>query len=195
MNNLLTESIFSYYNKNIIKLMFSEPSKNIEQLGIQAGQEIADLGSGSGAYTIASAKALISTGKVYAIDINKELLNKVKNEGIKQGLYNIEVIWGDIDAPNGTKLRDFSVDIALVCNILFQVENKDVLVKEVRRILKPGGRALVVDWSDSFGGIGPKPQSVFGLEKAKEIFEKNGFHVEREFSAGSHHYGLVFKKL
>jgi ubiquinone/menaquinone biosynthesis C-methylase UbiE len=123
--------------------MFSEPSKNIEQLGIQAGQEIADLGSGSGAYTLASARALISTGKVYAIDINKELLNKVKNEGIKQGLYNIEVIWGDIDAPNGTKLRDFSVDIALVCNILFQVENKDVLVKEVRRILKPGGRNRV----------------------------------------------------
>ncbi len=175
--------------------MFSDPVKNIEQLGVQAGQEIADLGSGSGAYTLASAKALISTGKVYAIDINKDLLNKVKNEGVKQGLYNIEVIWGDIDTPNGTKLRDFSVDIALVCNVLFQIENKDVLVKEVRRILKPGGKALVVDWTDSFGGLGPKQSHVFGLDKSKEIFEKNGFHVEREFSGGGHHYGLVFKKL
>ncbi len=175
--------------------MFSDPTKNIEHLGIQAGQEIADLGSGSGAYTIAVSKALISTGKVYAIDINKDLLNKVKNEGVKQGLYNIEVIWGDIDAPNGTKLRDFSVDIAMVCNILFQVENKDVLVKEVRRILKPGGRVLVVDWTDTFGGLGPKQNAVFGEDSAKEIFEKNGFHTDREFSGGSHHYGLIFKKL
>jgi ubiquinone/menaquinone biosynthesis C-methylase UbiE len=175
--------------------MFSDPVKNIEQCGIQAGMEIADLGSGSGAYAIATAKALVSTGKVYAIDINKDLLNKVKNDGVKQGLYNIEVIWGDIDKPNGSKLRDFSVDMALVCNILFQVENKDVLVKEVRRILKPGGRVLVVDWTDSFGGLGPKPGAIIKMQDAVDMFEKNGFHLDREIGAGSHHYGLILKKL
>lgn len=175
--------------------MFSDPVKNIEQCSIQAGQEVADFGSGSGAYTLAVAKALMSTGKVYAIDINKDLLNKVKNDGIKQGFYNIEVIWGDIDKPNGTKLRDFSVDMALVCNIFFQVENREVLVKEVRRILKPGGKVLVVDWTDAFGGLGPKAQSVVKKTSAVEIFEKNGFHLDREITAGSHHYGLIFKKL
>ncbi|KND49954.1 MAG: hypothetical protein AB198_01375 [Parcubacteria bacterium C7867-003] len=131
--------------------MFSDPIKNIEQCSIQAGMEIADLGSGSGAYSLATAKALVSTGKVYAIDINKDLLNKLRNEGVKKGLYNIEVIWGDIDKFGGTKLRDYSVDMALLCNILFQLENKSEVVKEIKRILKPGGRVLVVDWSDSFG--------------------------------------------
>lgn len=175
--------------------MFSDPTKNIEQSGIQPGMEIADLGSGSGAYSIASAKALVSTGKVYAIDINKDLLNKLRNEGVKQGLYNIEVIWGDIDKFGGTKLRDYSVDMALACNILFQLENKDEVVKEIKRILKPGGRVLVVDWSDSFGGLGPKPQAIVRRDVALEMFEKNGFHLEREISAGSHHYGLILKKL
>lgn len=175
--------------------MFSDPVKNIEQCSIQAGMEIADFGSGSGAYTLASSKALISTGKVYAIDINKDLLNKVKNEGVKQGLYNIEVIWGDIEKPNGTKLRDFSVDMVLVCNVLFQVENREVLIKEVRRVLKPGGRVLVIDWTDSFGGLGPKPQMILKMTSAVDIFQKNGFHLDREISAGAHHYGLIFKKL
>ena len=175
--------------------MFSDPVKNIEQCSIQAGMEIADLGSGSGAYSIATAKALVSTGKVYAIDINKDLLNKLRNEGVKQGLYNIEVIWGDIDKLGGTKLRDYSVDMTLVCNILFQLENKEEVVKEIKRILKPGGRALVVDWSDSFGGLGPKPQAIFRRDVALDMFEKNGFHLEKEISAGSHHYGLILKKL
>jgi hypothetical protein len=61
--------------------------------------------------------------------------------------------------------------------------------------LKVGGRALVVDWSDSFGGIGPEPKKVVTKIAAQEMFEKNGFHLDREINAGSHHYGLIFKKL
>jgi SAM-dependent methyltransferase len=67
--------------------------------GIQAGMEIADLGAGSGFYTIAAAKALISTGRVYAVDAQKDLLTKIKNNAVSQGLYNVEVIWGDIEKP------------------------------------------------------------------------------------------------
>ncbi|TSC69926.1 MAG: SAM-dependent methyltransferase [Parcubacteria group bacterium Gr01-1014_46] len=175
--------------------MFSDPIKNVEQCGIQAGMEIADLGSGSGAYSISAGRALMSTGKVYAIDINKDLLNKLKNSAVKEGIYNIEVIWGDIDKLGGTKLRDFSVDLVFLCNILFQLENKEEVIKEVRRILKPGGRVLVVDWTDSFGGLGPKPQAIIRKDVVLPMLEKNGFHLDREISAGAHHYGLIMKKL
>jgi ubiquinone/menaquinone biosynthesis C-methylase UbiE len=175
--------------------MFSDPQKNIEQCGIQAGMEIADLGAGSGFYTIAAGKALIATGRVYAIDVQKELLTKIKNSAVAQGLYNVEVIWGDIEKPSGTHLREASIDLALLTNILFQLDNKQDLLSEVKRILKPGGRVLVVDWSDSFGGIGPEPKKVVLKTSAVEMFEKNGFHLDREIEAGSHHYGLIFKKL
>ena len=175
--------------------MFSDPQKNIEQCGIQAGMEIADLGAGSGFYTIAAGKALISTGRVYAIDVQKELLTKIKNTAVAQGLYNVEVIWGDIEKPSGTHLRESSIDLALLTNILFQLDNKQDVLSEVKRILKPGGRVLVVDWSDSFGGIGPEPKKVVLKTSAVEMFEKNGFHLDREIDAGSHHYGIIFKKL
>ena len=175
--------------------MFSDPVKIVASCGIQAGMDIADLGAGSGHYTLAAAKALISTGRVYAIDVEKELLSKLKNEATRQGLYNVEVIWGDFEKPNGTKLRDFSVDLVLLCNVLFQVEDKKGVIKEVQRILKPNGKVLVVDWSDSFGGIGPSLKSVVKAEKSKEMFEKEGFHLDKEIEAGSHHYGLIYKKL
>jgi ubiquinone/menaquinone biosynthesis C-methylase UbiE len=175
--------------------MFSDPQKNIEQCGIQAGMEVADLGAGSGFYTLAAAKALISTGRVYAIDVQKDLLTKIKNNAVGEGLYNVEVIWGDVEKVGGTHLRDGAVDLALICNLLFQLEDKKSAVLEIKRVLKPAGRVLVVDWSDSFGGIGPKMNMVVKKEEVLEMFGDAGFHMEREISAGAHHYGLIFKKL
>ena len=175
--------------------MFSDPQKIIEQCSIQAGMEIADFGSGSGFYTVAGAKALISTGRVYAIDAQKDLLTKLKNNTAREGLYNVEVIWGDIGKVGGTHLRENSIDLVFVCNVIFQVEDKSSLILEVKRVLKSGGRVLLVDWSDSFGGIGPKADVVFKKETALDMFEKNGFHMDREVLAGAHHYGIIFKKL
>jgi len=175
--------------------MFSDPIKNVEQCNIQAGMEIADFGSGSGHYSIAAARALISTGRVYAIDIQQELLTKLKNTATHEGLYNIEVIWGDIEKLGGTKLKDNSINLVFLSNILFQVENKDMVIKEVKRVLQSGGRVMVVDWTDSFGGLGPKPEVVFRKDMAISTFEKNGFHLDREILAGAHHYGLIYKKL
>ena len=175
--------------------MFSEPAKIVEQCGIQAGMDIADFGAGSGHYSLAVAKALRSTGRVYAIEVQKDLLTKLKNHAVQEGIYNIEVIWGDLEKMNGTKLRDMSVDMVFICNVFFQLEDKETPIKEAKRILKPGGKIVFVEWSESFGGIGPHAKSVFKKDKASPFFEKMGFHVDREIHAGSHHYGFIFKKL
>ncbi|MCX6701763.1 MAG: methyltransferase domain-containing protein [Candidatus Zambryskibacteria bacterium] len=175
--------------------MFSDPVKNVEQCGIQAGMEIADFGSGSGHYSLAAARALISTGRVYAIDIQQELLTKLKNTATREGIYNIEVIWGDIEKINGTKLKDNTIDLVFLSNILFQIDDKEGVVKEVVRVLRSGGRVLVIDWMDSFGGLGPKPEVVFKKDVAMKMFEKYSFHLDREILAGEHHYGLIYKKL
>jgi ubiquinone/menaquinone biosynthesis C-methylase UbiE len=175
--------------------MFSDPVKNVEQCGIQAGMEIADFGSGSGHYSLAAARALIATGRVYAIDIQQGLLSKLKNTAAREGIYNIEVIWGDIEKVNGTKLRDNSIDLVFLSNILFQIDDKEAVIKEVKRVLRSGARVLIVDWTDSFGGLGPKGDVVFRKDAAINLFEKNGFHLDREILAGAHHYGLIYKKL
>jgi len=174
---------------------FSDPKKNIDQCGIQAGMIIADLGSGSGFYTLESAKALGSTGKVYAVDAQKDLLARLKNNATKEGLFNVEVIWGDIEKVGGTHIKDNSIDLILICNLMFQVTDKKGVVVETRRILASGGRVLLVDWTDSFGGIGPHKEHVFGKVDAEHLFEASGFSKDREIQAGSHHYGFIYKKL
>lgn len=174
--------------------MFSNPQKIIEEFGLSEGARVADLGSGSGFYALAAAKRVGERGRVFAVDAQKEMLQKLKNEARRLRLHNIETFWGDIEKLGGTRLADQAVDACLIANTLFFVEHKENFLAEVKRILKPGGQALLVDWKDSFGGMGPAPEHVIGAAEARTLFEKAGFSFERDVSAGAHHYGFIFRR-
>jgi ubiquinone/menaquinone biosynthesis C-methylase UbiE len=174
--------------------MFSNPENNIEQFHIDPGMSVADLGSGAGFYSLALAKEVGPSGKVYSVDIQKELLSKLQTEAHNEGIANIKLVWGDLDEVGGSTLNDQSVDRVVIANVLFQVEDKDNLIKEAYRILKPGSKLLFVDWSDSFGGLGPRPQDVIKEDVAKTLFESEGFEFEKDIQTGDHHYGFIVKK-
>jgi ubiquinone/menaquinone biosynthesis C-methylase UbiE len=78
---------------------------------------------------------------------------------------------------------------------MFQMTDKKTVMAEIKRILASGGRVLLVDWTDSFGGIGPHTGHVFSKVDAESLFESQGFSKDREIQAGSHHYGFIYKKL
>jgi ubiquinone/menaquinone biosynthesis C-methylase UbiE len=175
--------------------MFSDPENNIKQFGLTSGMQVADFGSGSGFYAMTAAKAVLPSGKVFAVDIQKDLLQKLKNAAEKSHLNNLDIIWGDLEHLGGTKLRENSLDAVIISNLFFQIENRDALCLETKRILRVNGRALVVDWDGSSSGIGPSDKDIVSKEKITTLFEDHGFKLDREISAGSHHYGLVFRKI
>jgi ubiquinone/menaquinone biosynthesis C-methylase UbiE len=171
--------------------MFSDPASNLAKLGINEGMKVVDLGSGSGFYTFEAAKRAGSTGRVYSVDVIKELLERVRSTGAAQGLHNIEVVWGNVEKIGGTKLREGIADRAIASNVLFQIEKPDEFVLEIKRILKPGGKVLVIDWSE-LSALSPK--TLVPAIKAQTLFEKAGFKLEKSFDAGEHHYGLIFDR-
>ena len=178
--------------------MFTDPLKNIESLGLHDGLIVADMGAGSGFYSIPMAYAVRPHGKVYALEVQQDLVERAKKEANGAGVTNMEAMWVNIEKLGGTKLRDGLCDVVLISNVLFQIEDKPTFVKEVARILKVGGRALVIDWSESFGMVGPHPDHVVNATRAKELFEASGtgsFKVEREINAGAHHYGIIFTRI
>ncbi len=175
--------------------MFSDPQENIQQFSLGPGNFVADFGAGSGFYSFAAAEAVGPSGKVYAVDVQKDLLEKLKNEARNiRHLNNVDIIWGDLDHLGGTRLRESSLDAVIASNVFFQLEKKDNACMEMKRILKPGGRVLFIDWASSFGGVGPQPQDVFSEEMAKKLFEKHGFKEDRSIGAGAQHYGIIFRK-
>ncbi|MCI5108404.1 MAG: class I SAM-dependent methyltransferase [Candidatus Pacebacteria bacterium] len=173
--------------------MFSNPKRIIDSLSIIPGMKIADIGSGSGEYSLPLAEATGSSGKVYAIDIQKDLLERLKKAADERGIMNIDILWGDVDEDGGTGLKDNSVDMSIAPNILFQVEKPESLAKEIGRITKPNGKVVLIDWSDSFGGLGPRKESIFSKEKALTVF--SGFEKVSEIEAGDHHWGIILKKV
>lgn len=171
--------------------MFSDPSLNLSRLGLVDGMKVIDLGAGSGFYSIEAARRVGNTGRVYAIDVQKDLLDRLRALGVGQGIRNIEVIWGNAEKIGGTKLREAIADRVIASNILFQIEKPDEFALEVKRILKSGGKLLLVDWS----GLTPLGPKTFVSEKqAQTLFEKNGFTLDQSFGAGDHHYGLVLTR-
>ena len=171
-----------------------QPSQNLEHVGIQPGVHVADLGAGSGFYTIAVAKMAGPEGKVFAIDVRKDMLDKIQTAAQENSLGNVVAAWGNLEVEGGSRLRDESVDVALVTNTLFQIEDKAGLAKEVVRILKPKGSLVVIDWKESFGGMGPSPDSVVSSEEAVDLFTLAGLTKDSDIDAGEYQYGFVMTK-
>jgi ubiquinone/menaquinone biosynthesis C-methylase UbiE len=151
----------------------------------------ADLGSGTGEYTFELAQRVGSTGKVFALDVQKGLVDKLANECQKKHLTNVSVIWDDMDDTSGIALKDACIDRIVIANTLFQIGDIQKFASEVKRILKPKGMVLIIDWAESFGGIGPTPQHVITRARAQEIFEKVGLYTVKDINAGEHHYGFI----
>jgi len=175
-------------------MAFADPQQNIRNLNLREGMHVADFGTGSGHYAFALSRAVGESGRVYAVDIQRDLLGRLKNEATRGRYGNVVISWGDIEQPKGSKLREGLMDAVVLSNTLFQIEDRDAAAQEVKRVLKPGGHVLVIDWTDSFGHLGPRPEDIISLEKVQALFSGAGFSEEKIFDAGEHHYGIIFKK-
>ena len=172
--------------------LFNNPTKNVHQMGLTDGMKVGDLGSGSGHYVLAAAGVVGPAGRVYAVDIQEDVLKHIRDSGSQKHLSNIETIWGDIEKPGGTKLREHILDAVILSNVLFQVDDKQAVVDEIKRILKPDGKVLAFDWAGPYNGMGPPPERVVSEHEAEELFISNGFHKVKSFRGGPHHYSILF---
>jgi len=171
---------------------FSSPKENVLQLGFHEGMKVGDFGAGSGHYARAAAAIVGHSGKVYAIDVQEDILKHLKLNSHEHHQRIIETVWGDIEKLGGTHLRDASLDAVILANTLFQIENRGGLLGEIKRTLKSDGKCLLVDWAGSYGGMGPLPEQVVSEHEAEAFFINGGFHKVKSFRAGPHHYGVIF---
>lgn len=170
------------------------PAQMLAACNLQVTDTVADFGAGSGFLTKAAAM-LVPKGNVFSIEIHKEIVNRLVRDAKEANLENVHPLWGDIELPGGTRLDDNSTDFVVVSNVLFHLDDKIACINEAKRIIKPGGRLLVVDWSESFGGIGPAPSAVITKQMVEEICAHAGFvKLSDQLPAGDHHYAILFKK-
>ncbi|MFT7644447.1 MAG: ubiquinone/menaquinone biosynthesis C-methylase UbiE [Candidatus Paceibacteria bacterium] len=162
---------------------------------LNEGDIVADFGAGSGFFLKSLSTAVGETGRVFACEIQKMLVEKLGELARQQGFSNIHPLWCDLEEENGIKIGTGELDTAILVNTLFIIENKETAIKEMARTVRKGGKFFVIDWTESFSGMGPQPGHVVTTDMATALFEANGFVLDREYPAGEHHYGLAFRKI
>ena len=171
---------------------FVDPLTCTLQMGLKEGMTVGDFGTGTGHYAFSLAHIVGESGKVYAVDVQQDLLRRLAVELPQRGFSNIEIVWGDIERLGGTKLKDATLDAVVLSNTLFQLSKKDAAIAELKRVLKPSGKLLIVDWSGAHGGLGPAEENVVPEETAEAIFTSAGFKKLKSCVGGPHHYSLLF---
>lgn len=172
---------------------FLNPTQLLRQAGLLSGMKIADLGCGTGYIVLPTAKMLGAQGRVYAVDIRRSMLQQITVKAQERGLFNIQPVWADLTIAGSTKIPDKSVDAAFLVNVLFQLPKREPAVQEAQRIVRPGGKVVVVDWNDTPVSFGPTPEQRISETQVQGMFGSN-FTLDKKLSVGAYHFGFVFVK-
>jgi len=173
---------------------FLEPERIVKNFGLKPGDHVADFGAGHGYFTLPLARAVGREGKVWAIDIQQPALDIIRSKAKIEHLLNVEYVRANLEEPGSSGVGERFFDFVLIANILFQSEGKGALFGEARRLLREGGRLAVVEWGETPSPLGPPAGLRVKKETARALASQSGLELDREFSAGPHHYGLLFTK-
>ena len=171
---------------------FFEPKRILKKLGIDKTiRDIADFGCGYGTFTIPVAQTV--KGKVYAIDIEPDMVEETKRKAEKRKLGNVETIIRDF-VSDGSGLENESVDYVMLFNIL-HLNNPETLLREAYRILRKGGKLGIIHWNyDSATPRGPPMEIRPKPEQCIKWARNSGFNHPLQYDLKSYHYGIVLTK-
>lgn len=183
------------------------------ELRLRRDSHIADFGCGIGENSKILSE-LVPDGKVFAVDVQKDLLEHIetdiKKEKKKQEKVNLEnkdghvvdeilyqnivPVWGDIEELEGTRLRDDSIDAILISNVFFLLTHKKTAIMEMKRVLKKYGKILFIDWHTHLGNSVLHKERVLKEEDIITMFEEFGFIVHSRIHKDKHHFVLLIEK-
>ena len=141
-------------------------------LGVEPGMTVADIGAGSGYYTVRLARQVGPTGRILAEDVTPDYLQMLRQRIVNGGLGNVEVIAGE---PDDAKLPAASVDAAILIHMYHEITQPFGLLSRLAVAMKPGGRVGIVDLDDIPSRHGTPPK-LLRCELAAVGYRETGFH-------------------
>jgi ubiquinone/menaquinone biosynthesis C-methylase UbiE len=124
---------------------WQKPTAVMASLQLHKGDDVADIGAGGGYFTFRLADEVGPTGKVYAVDVDDDMLGVLKEQIAAEGRKNVEVVKGRYDDP---MLPEKAVDLIFTSNTYHHIDAPTEYFRRVRNYLKPGGRVAILDLND-----------------------------------------------
>lgn len=175
-------------------LSFVDPAIVLAKLTIPLGSKVADFGCGSGFFSFEFSRRVGSDGTVYAFDVLPSALEAVNSQAKALGIHNIVTKRVNLENERGSGLDNGSVDWAVLKDILFQNTKKDVMLREVARVLKPGGSMLIMEWNPDESMVGPEKRLRITKPDLMKLITTAGLSIDQELSVGGFHYAYIAKK-
>lgn len=168
----------------------------INRAQVQSGMHIAELGCGSQGYFILPLARLIgNTGKAYAVDVQKNVLEGVRSKAKLEGIVNLETVWSNLETIGATNISANSLDVALLINVLHQNKAYSAILQECGRLLKKGGRLIIVDWKKTGTPFGPDLAIRVDQQEVEDLAEELNYHLLESSDVGAYFWGLILEKV
>jgi ubiquinone/menaquinone biosynthesis C-methylase UbiE len=159
-------------------------------LKVKPGMIVADIGAGTGVFTIPLGQAVKPGGTAYAVDIDQALLDHIAEKATEQGMMNVQVVLGEFTDPN----LPVDVDLALINDVLHHIENRAEYVKNLAAYLKPGGRIAVIEFIPAQGGHRDQPELQVSQAQATKWMADAGLKPLEEIKMFTDKWFVIFGK-
>lgn len=194
-----------YFGREIARIMdasgsdwLERPSRPTEEntdsivrrMNLKPGMVVADIGAGTGYYTFRVAR-LVPEGKVYAVEIQEELIEMLRKKRDEIRADHVEVIRGDTMAVN---LPDNTVDLAFLVDVYHELSWPREIIRSISKSLKPGGKVLLVEYRGEDPEVRIKPLHKTTVEQLTREMKASGFVLEERVDAFPIQHFLVFSK-
>ena len=175
------------------RAQWQQPDRVMQDLNLTTHACVADIGCGSGYFTFRLAQAVGPQGKVLAVDVSDKALMPVRQRIEQEHLTNIEVV---VSASRDAKLAAASVDAALLCNMLHDVDASDrlPLLQSAVRAIKPGGKLFLIDFARGRGVKVHPDEKLLSREDLLKLFTEAGLVLDAEFHYLKQQVFLRFRK-
>ena len=150
-----------------------------KRLQLKPGMTVCDLGCGNGFWSLPMARAVGEEGRVLAVDIQPEMLHKLRVRAAREGLENITLVRGDVDDPN---LEPGVVDLLLMVDVYHEFSHPESMLWRIRRSLRPTGVVALLEYRAEDPTVPIKPLHKMSKQQIMKEYQKNGFKLVREYN-------------
>jgi protein-L-isoaspartate O-methyltransferase len=167
-----------------------QPSKAIKALGIRPGQVVADVGAGSGYYTVRLAKHVGRTGRVYASDLQPEMIVHLQRRLERERIENVELVQATETNP---RLPEGMFDLVLMVDAYHELSQPQEVLRRLRAALKPDGRLVLIEYRKESPWVPIREEHKMSVKEARMELEAEGYRFDRVIDVLPWQHILVFR--
>lgn len=168
---------------------YQKPNDVLDALALKPGEVVADIGAGSGYFTIRFSNALKESGKVYAVDVSRDMIDYMNRRFQETNARNVTTVMAAADDP---RLPEASVDRIFICDTWHHIENRPQYLARLKKVLRAGGQIIMIDFQKRELPVGPPVDMKIAREDLIQQMESSGLLLAQEHTFLPYQYFLVF---